>query len=136
MNFNDESLNSRNPFSTNSSKRTRSNSVNTTGISVGQFIARKASYFLDFFRGETNDNDLVNARILDSNFNEVQFAQISFVVPRRNTGIGTRLDYAINTNHTLVARYNYNRSRTTNGIGGFSLPSGDSTPPTHFRPSS
>ncbi|HEX6729688.1 MAG TPA: carboxypeptidase-like regulatory domain-containing protein, partial [Pyrinomonadaceae bacterium] len=121
MNFNDESLNSRNPFSTNSSKRTPFQFRQYNGNISGPLIARKASYFLDFFRGETNDNDLVNARILDSNFNEVQFAQ-SFVVPRRNTGIGTRLDYAINTNHTLVARYNYNRFRTINGIGGFSLP--------------
>jgi Carboxypeptidase regulatory-like domain len=121
MNFNDESLNSRNPFSTNSSKRTPFQFRQYNANLSGPLIKRKASYFLDFFRGETNDNDLVRATVLDSNLNVVQFGQ-SFVVPRRNTGFGTRLDYAINTNHTLVARYNYNRSTTINGIGGFSLP--------------
>ena len=122
FNFNDESLNSRNPFSTASSKRTPFQYRQYSANLSGPLIARKASYFLDFNRNETDDNELVNATVLDSNLNIVQFGQ-SFVVPRRGMNIGTRLDYAINQNHTLVGRYNYNRFRTTNqGIGGFSLP--------------
>ena len=39
-------------------------------------------------------------------------------------GISPRLDYAINSNNTLVARYQYNRqSSDKQGIGDFSLPS-------------
>jgi hypothetical protein len=122
FNFNDESFNSRNPFATNSSKRTPFQYRQYSANLSGPLIKRKASYFLDFNRNETDDNELVNATILDTNLNIAQFGQ-TFLVPRRGMNIGTRLDYAINQNHTLVGRYNYNRSRTTNqGIGGFSLP--------------
>ena len=122
INFNDESLNSRNPFVTRSSKRTpfqfRQYSFNLSG----PIVARKASYFFDFNRNETDDNELVRATVLDSNLNIVDAGQ-TFLVPRRGTNFGSRIDYAINPNNTLVGRYNFNRSRTTNqGIGGFSLP--------------
>jgi Carboxypeptidase regulatory-like domain len=122
FNFNDESFNSRNPFVTRSSKRTpfqfRQYSFNLSG----PIIARKASYFFDFNRNETDDNELVRATVLDSNFNIVDVGQ-TFLVPRRGTNFGSRIDYAINTNNTLVGRYNFGRFRTTNqGIGGFSLP--------------
>ena len=67
FNFNDESLNSRNPFAINSSKRTpfqiRQYDVNFSG----PLVAKKASYFVNFGRIETNDNDLVRATVLDSN---------------------------------------------------------------------
>ncbi len=44
-------------------------------------------------------------------------------MPRRNMFFSPRLDYAINTNHTLVVRYNFNRFRVDDqGIGGFTLP--------------
>lgn len=122
FNFNDESFNSRNPFVTRSSKRTpfqfRQYSFNLSG----PLVARKASYFFDFNRNATDDNELVRATVLDSNLNIVDVGQ-TFLVPRRGTNFGSRIDYAINTNNTLVGRYNFNRFRTTNqGIGGFSLP--------------
>jgi hypothetical protein len=122
VNFNDESLNSRNPFAINSSKRTpfqiRQYDMNLSG----PIVARKASFFFNFGRVETDDNELVRARLLDENLNVVDFGE-SFVVPRRNLFFSPRFDYAINANHTLVARYNYNRSRTDNqGLGGFNLP--------------
>jgi hypothetical protein len=122
MNFNDESLNSRNPFAISSSKRTpfqiRQYDVNLSG----PVVARKASFFVNFGRIETDDNDLVRATVLDSNFNVEDFGE-SFVVPRRTLFFSPRFDYAINTNHTLVVRYNFNRFRAENqGIGGFTLP--------------
>ncbi|HKG97437.1 MAG TPA: TonB-dependent receptor, partial [Pyrinomonadaceae bacterium] len=122
MNFNDESLNSRNPFAVTSSKRTpfqiRQYEMNLSG----PLVARKASYFFNFGRIETDDNELVRATVLDDDLNIVEFGQ-SFLVPRRNTFFSPRIDYAINTNNTLVFRYNFNRSRTDNqGVVGFSLP--------------
>jgi hypothetical protein len=122
FNFNDESLNSRNPFATSSSKRTpfqiRQYSFNLNG----PLVKRKASYFVEFSRNETDDNELIRATVLDSNFNTFQLGQ-GFLVPRRNTNFSPRFDYAINTNNTLIVRYNYNRSRTDNqGVGGFNLP--------------
>jgi hypothetical protein len=122
FNFNDESFNSRNPFAISSSKRApfqiRQYDMNLNGPLVKQ----KASFFVNFGRIETDDNELVRATVLDSNFNTVEFGQ-AFVVPRRNIFFSPRFDYAINSSNTLVARYNYNRSRTENqGLGGFSLP--------------
>ncbi|HKG45876.1 MAG TPA: carboxypeptidase regulatory-like domain-containing protein [Pyrinomonadaceae bacterium] len=122
LNFNDESLNSRNPFATESSKRTpfqiRQYDMNVSG----PVVKRKASFFFNFGRIETDDNELVRATLLDDDLNAVEFGQ-SFVVPRRNLFFSPRFDYAINAGNTLIVRYNYNRSRTENqGIGGFSLP--------------
>ena len=122
LNFNDESLNSRNPFSVNSSKRTPFQIRQYETNLSGPLIAKKASYFFNFGRIETDDNELVRATVLDSNLNRVEFGQ-SFLVPRRNTFFSPRFDYAINTNNTLIIRYNYNRFRVQNqGVGGFSLP--------------
>ncbi len=122
FNFNDESLNSRNPFAINSSKRTPFQIRQYNANLSGPLVKRKASFFLEFGRFETDDNELVRATVLDSALNIVDFGQ-SFLVPRRTTNISPRLDYAINSKNTLVARYNYNRSRTeNNGVGGFSLP--------------
>lgn len=122
LNFNDESLNSRNPFAISSSKRTpfqiRQYDMNLSG----PIVAKKASFFFNFGRIETDDNELVRATVLDSDFNVVDVGQ-SFVVPRRNLFFSPRFDYAINNNHTLVVRYNYNRFNADNqGIGGFTLP--------------
>src|ERR1043165_540753 len=122
LNFNDESLNSRNPFAVNSSKRTpfqiRQYEMNLSG----PIVKKKASFFFNFGRIETDDNELVRATILDDNLNPTTFGQ-AFVVPRRNLFLSPRFDYAINTNNTLVVRYNYNRFKAENqGLGGFTLP--------------
>ena len=122
VNFTDESLNSRNPFAISSSKRTpfqiRQYDMNLSG----PVVARKASFFVNFSRVETDDNELIRAKVLDDNNNIVDVGE-AFLTPKRNTFFSPRLDYAINQNHTLVARYNYNRFTFSNqGVGGFSLP--------------
>ncbi|HET6976994.1 MAG TPA: carboxypeptidase regulatory-like domain-containing protein [Pyrinomonadaceae bacterium] len=121
-NFNDESLNSRNPFAVNSSKRTpfqiRQYDMNVSG----PLVKKKASFFFNFGRIETDDNELVRATVLDDNLNPETFGQ-AFVVPRRNLFLSPRFDYAINPSNTLIVRYNYNRFRADNqGLGGFTLP--------------
>jgi hypothetical protein len=119
FNFEDESLNSRNPFS---SSRTPYQIRSFGGNLSGPIVKRKASFFVDFDRRETDDNELVNVRTLDANLNPVDQG-FGVVVPRRNLGFSPRIDYQLNTNNTLVARYNYNRSTTQNsGVSGFSLP--------------
>lgn len=122
MNFNDESLNSRNPFVVNSSKRApfqvRQYEMNVSG----PVVPRKASFFFNFGRIETDDNELVRATVLDDNLNIVDFGQ-AFLVPRRNLFFSPRFDYAINQNNTLIVRYNYNRFRAEDqGVVGFNLP--------------
>ncbi|HEV2834201.1 MAG TPA: carboxypeptidase regulatory-like domain-containing protein, partial [Pyrinomonadaceae bacterium] len=122
FNFNDESLNSRNPVAISSSKRTpfqiRQFEMNLSG----PLVKRKASYFVNFGRIETDDNELIRATILDSDFNRVEFGQ-GFLVPKRNLFFSPRFDYSINSSNTLIARYNYNRSRVDDaGVSGFTLP--------------
>src|SRR5215813_9922692 len=122
MNFNDESLNSRNPFAVSSSKRTPFQIRQYEGNLSGPIVKKKASFFFNFGRIETDDNELVRATVLDSNLDPVEFGE-GFLVPRRNTFFSPRLDYAINASNTLIARYNYNRNRTDNaGVSGFTLP--------------
>jgi hypothetical protein len=122
VNFTDESLNSRNPFAISSSKRAPYQVRQFSGNFSGPIIKKKASFFVDANRGETDDNDLLRATIIDENFLPLQIGR-SLLVPRRNTHISPRLDYAINSNHTLVTRYNFFRSTSINGLGGFNLPS-------------
>ena len=122
MNFNDESLNSRNPFAVSSSKRTpfqiRQYEMNLSG----PLVKKKASFFFNFGRIETDDNELVRATVLDDDLNPVDIGE-GFLVPRRNLFLSPRFDYAINTNNTLIVRYNYNRISVDNaGVQGFTLP--------------
>ena len=105
FNFNDESLNSRNPFAISSSTRTPFQIRQYNFNLNGPLVKRKASYFVEFNRNETDDNELVRATVLDSSFNPVEVGQ-GFLVPKRNTSFSPRFDYAINTNNTLIARYN------------------------------
>ncbi|HSS18972.1 MAG TPA: carboxypeptidase regulatory-like domain-containing protein [Pyrinomonadaceae bacterium] len=122
MNFQDESMNSRNPFATNSPKRAPYQVRQYGGNLGGPLVKKKASYFLDFERREVDDNELVKATVLDANLNPVDFG-LGVLVPRRNISFSPRLDYQINPNNTLITRYSYNHNSTQNsGVGGFSLP--------------
>jgi len=119
FNFEDESLNSRNPFAVNRTPY----QVRLYGLNVGGPIVKKtASFFLDFQRRETSDNELVKATKLDANLNPIDLG-FGVVVPKRFTTFSPRLDYQLNSNNTLVTRYSYTRSSTANnGVTGFSLP--------------
>ena len=117
--FEDESFNSRNPFSNN---RTPFQVRSYSGNLGGPLVKKKASFFVDFERRETDDNELVNVRVLDANLNPLDLG-FGVVVPRRNLSFGPRIDYQLNPNNTLVVRYNYNRRREENsGVVGFNLP--------------
>ena len=122
LNFNDESLNSRNPFATfRAPNQTRQYGGNLSG----PVIAKKASFFLDFERREITDSSLVNAIVLDTS--DPTLPQESFntsvITPQRRTTFSPRLDYQLNAKNTLVARYTYTRGSFQNaGVGNFSLP--------------
>jgi hypothetical protein len=120
FNFNDESMNARNPFAPS---RASFQSRLYGGTLSGPVTAKKSSFFLDFQRREINDNDVINALVLNSALNPVSFNQ-TILQPRRFITFSPRFDYAINTNHTIVARYTYSHSRVGNvGVNGFNLPS-------------
>ncbi|MEO8648222.1 MAG: TonB-dependent receptor [Acidobacteriota bacterium] len=120
INFNDESLNSRNPFSTN---RAPSQLRAFGGNVSGPIQKGKSSFFVDINNRDVDNNAVVNAIILDPAFNPIPF-QNEFTVPSRRFSLSPRFDYAINAKNTLVARYSYQRGSNKNsGIGGTRLPS-------------
>ncbi len=122
FNFSDESLNSRNPFVVSSSKRSPYQVRQFGGTLSGPIVKEKVSVFLEVNRNEVDDNELVRATILDSALKPVDIG-FGALVPRNNTNISARFDYAINSKNTLIARFNFFESKTLNqGVGGFTLP--------------
>ena len=120
FNFNDESLNARSPFA---ATRAPYQARRYGGNISGPLSAKRASFFLDFERRETDDNDIVRAVILDPALNPVAFNQ-TVLSPDRRTTFGPRLDYQINPANTLVARYTFeSTTRENEGVGDFNLAS-------------
>ncbi|HEU4794557.1 MAG TPA: hypothetical protein VFT02_02940, partial [Pyrinomonadaceae bacterium] len=84
---------------------------------------KKASYFLDVEKREIDENAVVSALGLDSNFNVVPI-NLAIVAPQRRTNFSGRFDLQLSQNHTLVARYGVLHNVLENqGVGGFALPS-------------
>jgi len=120
-NFNDESLNSRNPFANN---RAPSQMRYFGGNVSGPIQKGKSSYFLDISDRRIDNNTLLNAQIVDpSTFNIVGIRR-DIRVPTDRFTFAPRFDYALNAKNTLVARYSFTRSTFKNqGVGDTSLPS-------------
>jgi hypothetical protein len=120
--YNNETLNSRSPLLTTSTRPDYRQEF--FGVSLTGPIKRgKASFGLDAQRRSTQENALILATTLDTSF-APQSVNQSVVTPQSSTGISPRLDYAINANNTLVARYQYNRmSFDKQGIGSYNLSS-------------
>lgn len=124
FNFNDESLNSRNPFALN---RAPSQTRNYGGNLSGPVQKGKSSFFIDINERQLDNNNVINATILDSSLNIASFRQ-DVKVPTRRFSVSPRFDYQLNASNTLVARYSYGRNSSQNqGVGGLSLPSRAST---------
>ena len=120
FNFNDESLNSRNPFAPN---RAPTQQKTFGGNVSGPLQKGKSSFFIDISNRQVDNNAVINALVLDQNLNVVPF-QEDVTLPTRRFSISPRFDYQLNQNHTLIARYSFTRFSADNqGIGGFSLPS-------------
>ena len=119
FNFNDDALNSRNPFA---SRRPPIQTRQYGGNYGGPIIKRKASFFVDVDKRDVDDETLIVATILDANNNIVGFRQ-TVPIPNRRTSFSPRVDYQINPNNTLIARYHYAKNSRVVGVGGFSLPS-------------
>ena len=119
FNFSDESLNARNPFATS---RAPFQARRYGGNLSGPVIPGKLSFFFDFQRSETDENEVINAVILDAALNPTSFVQ-TLLTPIRRTTFSPRLDWQLNPTNTLVARYTYERSERLNqGVGDFNLP--------------
>lgn len=116
---NDSSFNSRNPFV---AQIPAYHSVFYSG-NVGGPIGKKASFFVDLYRRDIQDASVVNAIVLDQNFNQTPLSQAVFH-PLTRTAVRPRADFQLSNNNVLAVTYQYWRNTNTNaGIGEFSLPS-------------
>jgi hypothetical protein len=88
---------------------------------VGGAINRKTSFFVDFSDRHQDDQALIRATILDSNFLPVPFTQ-NVSTPTSRLSVSPRIDYQAGSNVTLQARYTWTRVTSDNqGVGGFNL---------------
>lgn len=119
--FNDESLNSRNPFTSRRAPyQQRAYNFNLSG----PVVKKRASFSMYFGHYASDANSVVNATALDPVTLKPVTINESFVTPDVNNYGNARFDFKINKKHTLVGRFNYSRStQDLQGIGGFSLPS-------------
>ncbi len=119
--FNDDSLNTRNPFSQNKPPYQRRE---WGGSVAGPIVAKKASFVLDFERRYVDDNQLINATILEPADLAIVPLSESVVTPQSRTTVSPRIDWQLSPTQTLVARYTYTSTDQDDaGVGGFSLQS-------------
>src|SRR2546421_1652572 len=120
FNFNDESLNSRNPVA----KVRGPYQFRQWGGSLTGPLAKKRDSFTFYINRYANlSNQIINATILDgATLKPASFNQ-TIVTPGFSTNFGFRNDLKINKKHTLVSNYSFSHSmQDPQGVGGFSLP--------------
>ena len=116
--FNDSVFNSRNPFVSTEPGYHRE----FVEASVGGPLSKKASIFFDGGRRDMSANSIVSAVVLGSDFAQTSFSQ-AVPNPNTNMNLSSRLDYAVSSNNTLTARYQFfSTNIKNNGIGQFALP--------------
>ncbi|HEX6280582.1 MAG TPA: TonB-dependent receptor, partial [Pyrinomonadaceae bacterium] len=120
MEFEDDALNSRNPYSTN---KPPFRAWEFSGNIAGPLIKERLSYFFDGEYSRSESNALINAIVLDPSLNAVAFSE-SVVTPDDEIEFSPRFDIQLNDRNTLTLRYFYERETSENsGVGGFNLPS-------------
>jgi len=118
--FNNQALNTRDPFATSKPDYRR---LTWSADLGGPLVKGKASFFVDFERRAVDDAQLVNATVLGPGYTLVPFND-TLVVPQWRTSVSPRLDVQLGTAHTLTLRYAYTSTEQNGaGTGGFSLPS-------------
>jgi hypothetical protein len=116
---NDSSFNTRNPFATDIPAY-HSEIFNGN---IGGPLGHKTSFYMDGQRRDIEDDAIVNATILDSDFNPTSLAQ-AIPTPQTQTNLSPRIDTQIGNNNTLTIRYSlWKNNQTDPNVGQFTLPS-------------
>ena len=121
LSFNDSDavFNSRNPFAGN--KPPFSN--RQINASFGGPLNHRSSFFLDFYRRDIQDNAITHANYLNPNTLATENITTAVVTPNYMTSISPRVDYQLNANNTLTARFEERFTERDNaGLGGANLP--------------
>lgn len=85
-------------------------------------LGKKASFSISGGRNERNSSVAINAVILDSSLQPVEYRDV-FFRPNRGQNLGLRINYSPSKKHKFYANYNFNQGRGTGqGVGFFSLP--------------
>jgi hypothetical protein len=118
--FNNQDLNTRSPLLTESALPPFKQEFFGVNLN-GPLQKQKASFGFDFEHRIITEDALILASTLDNNLNPMALNQ-AVVTPITRTTIAPRLDYALNTNNTLIVRYQYTRVGSDNqGVGNFNL---------------
>jgi hypothetical protein len=118
-NFADDFWNSRNPYAAEKAPFL----LREYGGSVGGPIGSRSSFFFDIRRDATDNGSIINAVTLDPALNITPFTDV-YRNRQRAIRLSPRIDYQINSNNTLSARYAFLQMDIPGvGIGGFNLAS-------------
>ncbi|HSB09457.1 MAG TPA: carboxypeptidase regulatory-like domain-containing protein [Blastocatellia bacterium] len=118
--FNDESLNARSPYA---SFRAPLQNRRYGGYFSGPIVRNRAGFFLDFSRNESDENEVVNAIVLNPTTLQPQPFLTTFLTPRRGFNVSVRTDILLTKKHTVGFQYRRSENRSLSLPGnGFSLP--------------
>jgi len=90
---------------------------------IGGSITKKTSFFVDFSDRHQDDQALIRATVVDSNFLPAALTE-NVPTPTSRLSVSPRIDYQLGSKFTLQARYTWTRVTSENsGVGGFNLAS-------------
>ena len=86
-------------------------------------LNHRSSFTLDFERNAVDNGQVANGVQLDSTLQPVAFSSVVKAL-QRHLHVGPHVDYQLNQNNTLTARYSWTRANVSDGgLGSFDLPS-------------
>jgi len=119
---NSSAFNARNPFEV-LPEGTSPPDYHSTQYSgnIGGALTKKASFFFNIEQRNIENLGIINATVLDPDFNIVPYSA-AISNPQSRTNLSPRIDYQLTPSNTLTGRYQYWRDSETNtGIGQFNL---------------
>ena len=120
LRYNNDKLNTRNPYADNKPPYSRED----YSFEIAGPIAKgKASFSFDSDYRSVDDNQTINATVLDSNLAPTPFA-LTITRPQSRLSYSPRIDWQINDKQSLTVRYSHSKNEATDsGIGGYNLQS-------------
>ena len=89
----------------------------------GPIIRNRWGFFMNVDRRVTDENDVINATVLDEATLQPEGFVATVLTPSRNFNFDIRTDYLATKKHTIGFGYRYNENKQENlGIGTFDLP--------------